>query len=223
MGVDTAKTLLDQQTGTENVLFSGLAADFIAADASNVKAYQEEIERRLRTIYRLAAIQWEADTRGVEARGSLALKREDMNQRLALYADELEATEYVLAELWYRAMYGADQGLRRFEADQVFIQYPDTFDVTPFESVLAQAQAAISLEMPLSFMKALRKSLVPKFLPSLGRVDTEAIYTDIDAEEASEPMTLAGSLASAQDQPEDPEDDPDESEDPANGTTTSGD
>lgn len=167
MGVEQAKALLGGVTGVENVLFSGTAASFIAADATNVATYQEEIQRRLRMIYRLCALHWDSDKRGVEATGSVELKREDMNQRLSAYADEIETAEYALVDLWYRATYGADTGPQKMETDTITIHYPDTFEVTPFDQVLAQAQAAITLGMPTEFLKELRKDLVTKFLPNV--------------------------------------------------------
>jgi hypothetical protein len=179
--VDDAKAMLGKETGTEDVIFSGQPAKFISADAGNVAAYQEEIIRRLRNIYRLAAIQWEADSKDAEATGSLKLKREDMNQRLSYYADELEHADYRLAELWYRAMYGAEQGPKRFEQDEITINYPDTFEATPFEIVLQQAQSALALGMPSEFLKHLRKSLVSKFLPDLTDADVQTIADAIDA------------------------------------------
>lgn len=207
MSVETARGLLDHQVGTENVLFSGLSAGFISADATNVSVYQEEISRRLRTIYRLAGVSWEADTRGVEAEGSLSIKREDMNQRLSAYADELEGAEYQIADLWYRARYGADLGPRRMKDDRVTIQYPDTFDVSPFDVVLRQAQAALSLDMPDEFTRELKKSLVSKFLPGIGPADAQAINDAIDAQETPEPAAFGLPALGTPEMPKDEADD----------------
>jgi hypothetical protein len=85
-----------------------------------------------------------------------------MNQRLSGYADELETADYALAELFYRSQYGPD-GAKRLEKDDVQVKYPDTFDMTPFEQVLEQAEAAMSLGMPPLFLKELRKRLARKF------------------------------------------------------------
>ncbi len=182
LSVEDAKAMLGTSTGTEDVLFSGHPAQFIAADASNVTAYQEEILRRMRNIYRLAAIQWEADSKDAESTGSLKLKREDMNQRLSYYADELEHTDYRLTELWYAAMYGAELGATKYDQDEVTIDYPDTFEATPFEIVLQQAQSALTLGMPSEFLKLLRKSLVGKFLPDLSDHEVQDINDAIDAQ-----------------------------------------
>lgn len=184
MSVDDAVKLIGSKTGTDNVLFSGLAAGFIAADAKNVEVYQKEIERRLRAIYRLAAVAWESDSRDAEAEGSMKLKREDMNQRLADYADEVEKTDYKIAELFYRSQHGAEGWEAAMRKDPVLIRYPDNFDVTPFDQVLQQAQAAMNLGMPPEFMKELRKRLVTKFLPDALPETVDIINKAIDAAEA---------------------------------------
>jgi len=163
MTVEQAVAMIGSTKGTENALFSGLAASFIQADTGNIAAYHEEMQRTLRTIYRIASLTWEADSKDAEAEGSLKLKREDMNQRLAGYADELERADYLLAELFYRATEGADVAVQKLEDDEVQIKYPDTFDMTPFEQVLEQAQAAMDLGMPALFLKELRKRLARKF------------------------------------------------------------
>jgi hypothetical protein len=180
--VQQLKEMNSGSIGTEDVIFSGSAAAFISADAANVAAYQEEIHRCLRHIYRLAALQWESDTKDAEAEGSLKLKREDMNQRLAQLADELEKADYSLAKLWYRATYGVDAGDQRFEKDQIQILYPQTFHETPFDQLLEQSQAAISLGMPALFLKELRKRLVSKFLPDAPDEVIQQVNKAIDTQ-----------------------------------------
>ena len=163
MSVEQAQQIAGGAKGTDNALFSGLAAGFISPDPGNVAAYHNEITRRLRTIYRLASLSWEADSKDAEAEGSLKLKREDMHQRLSGYADELEKADYALTDLFYRATQGAEAGPTRKEKDTVQIKYPDTFDMTPFDEVIAQAEAALSLGLPAAFLKELRKRLYKKF------------------------------------------------------------
>lgn len=184
--IEKAKTMMGDTTGAENVLFTPEAAQFIQADTANVEAYQEERRQLLRTIFRLAAVPWESDSKDAEAEGSLQLKREDMNQVLAGYADECEKTEYALCELWYRAMYG-DSWERKYEQDEPTIRYPDTFDVTPFAEILEQAQAALSLEMGDTFMKELRRRLVSKFLPDATPAVIEAIEQELEQTKVQSP------------------------------------
>lgn len=183
MSVEQAQTMMGQQTGTMNVLFSGGAASILTGDAANVTAYQDEISRLERRIYRQAGVPWESDTKGVEAAGSLELKREELAIRVAAYADECQETEYALADLYYRARYGADAGPAKLEADEVQIHYSERFAQTPFKEVLDQAAAAQSLGMPPLFLKELRKALITKFdgMANLDPATLDAITQAIDA------------------------------------------
>jgi hypothetical protein len=183
MSVEAAQAMMGQQTGTMNVLFSASAAQILSADAANVAAYQAEIQRVKREIYREAGVPYESDTKDAEAAQSLELKREELAVRVAQYADECEQTEYKLVDLWYRATYGADQGPVKMEADEVQIHYPEHFKQTPFKDVLDEAAAAQNLGMPGSFMRELRKSMVSKF-EGMSNLDPETLKTitnDIDA------------------------------------------
>jgi hypothetical protein len=163
MTVEQAQAMMGQQTGTMNVLFSGLQAQMLTGDPANVQSYHDEIARVKREIYRETGVQWETDTKDAEAQGSLELKREDMNTRLSAYADECQQAEYALVELWYRSRYGADAWKAKLETDQVTIHYPERFSATPFDEVLKQVQAAQAIGMPAAFLKALRKAIVTKF------------------------------------------------------------
>lgn len=192
--VADAQTNMGSQSGTDNVLFSKGKADYISPQAENVAAYQDEKNALIRTIYRLSAIAWESDSKDAEAKGSLKLKREDLNQMLSAFADELERTELEVAELFYRATYGADAWEARFEKDQVVIRYPETFDATPFDVVLAQAQAALALGMPPAFTKELRKRLVVKFLPDAPQSLIDEINNEIESG-VQEPTILQKALA----------------------------
>lgn len=183
MTVEKAKEMLGGQTGAMNVIFSGAAAQILSGQADNVTVYHQEFERRLRNIYRQSGVGWESDSKDAEAEGSLKLKREDMNTRLAFYADELEKTDYALARLFYRAMYGAEAGQQKFDEARVSIRYPDTFDMTPFEEVLKQAQGALTLGFPAIVLKAIRKALLSKFLPDLT---PEQLVELLEAIEAAE-------------------------------------
>lgn len=183
MTVTEAQTVMGNAVGTENVLFSGLAAGYVSPSAENVTVYHLEIARKLRTIYRLVGVQWESDSKDAEAEGSLQLKREDLNQRLAAFADECETADYDLAELFFRATLGAEKGASAIEDEQVTIKYPEQFDMTPFQALIEEAQAARDLGMGATFMKVLRKMLVTKFTGMADQPQTivDAIMQEIDA------------------------------------------
>lgn len=185
--VEKAKSWLGDSTSTDNVLFSALPAQFLSPSAENTASYRVERVDLLRAIFRLAGLQWESDSKDAEAEGSLQLKREDMNTALAGFADNLEEADYAMTALWYRATLGADRGAAAYETDQVQIRYPDTFDVTPFEQLLGEAQAAMALGMGITFKKELRKRLVEKFLPDLPASVLDAITDEIDQQEEEAP------------------------------------
>jgi hypothetical protein len=161
-----------------------------------VQSYHDEISRVKREIYRETGVQWETDTKDAEAMGSLELKREDMNTRLAAYADECQQAEYALVELWYRASYGADGWEAKLESDQVTIHYPERFSATPFDEVLKQVEAAQAIGMPAEFLKALRKAIVTKFegmgnlTPEQLKVINEAIDNAPDDPTPAERMRM---------------------------------
>jgi hypothetical protein len=180
VGIEEAMRMLGQAVGTDNVVFSPGSAQFIQPSAENVTVYQQEREQLLRTIYRLAAVPWEADSRDAEAAESMKLKREDMNQVLATYADECEKTEYEIVELWFRAHYGENRWQAEMEAAKVTIRYPDTFDVTPFAELLEQAQAAQTINMGPTFMKELRRRLVQRFIPDATEDILNQINKDLE-------------------------------------------
>jgi hypothetical protein len=181
-GVQAAKDLLGDSTGTDNVLFSALPASLISPDKANTEAYQAERSALLRAIFRLAGLTWESDTRNAEAEGSLKLKREDMNIALSGYADRIEQADYALAELFYASQLSPERGAAQFEADEIQIRYPETFDPTPFKELLEEAQASLTLGMGLAFKKALRKRLVEKFLPDLPDDELRAILAEIEGQ-----------------------------------------
>lgn len=183
MSVEQAQAMMGQQTGTMNVLFSAQAAGILSADSANVSAYQEEIQRVKRDIYREAGVHYESDTRAAEAAGSLSLKREELAVRVAAYADECEQAEYALVDLWYRAHYGADLGPKKMAADKVQIHYPQHFAQTPFKDVLDEAAAAQNLGMPAIFLKELRKSMVSKF-EGMADLDPETLKSIMEAIDA---------------------------------------
>jgi hypothetical protein len=182
MALDEAQALAGETTGTTNVLFTGLAATYITADSSNVTVYQDEIDKLLRTIYRIANVPFETDTRDAEAEGSLQLKREDMNQVLSSYADEFQRCEERLTELYFRAEYG-DKWDTELEAAQPETKYPEKFELADFEAMIQQAQAALGLPLGRSktFMAELSKRMLGEFLPDLPQDTKEAIEAEIDA------------------------------------------
>lgn len=182
MDVERAKQLLGQAVGTANVLFSGTQVAYVSPDANNVASYQKEIERLARLIFRLCSVPWEADSRDAESEGSMKLKREDMNQVLSGYATRLEKAEYELAELFFRAQYGAAGWQKAWDEAEPIIRYDRTFDVTPFADMLEQAQAALALPLGQSktFLFELAMRLLPLFLTNADETTMATIASELE-------------------------------------------
>jgi hypothetical protein len=183
MTVTEAQTMMGQQNGTMNIVFSAQPAAILQPDSTSVDAYEVAISSKRREIYRESGVQWEADSRDAEAAGSLKLKREDMVARLSEMANECQAAEYELADLFYRWRYGADQGPQRLEKDKVTIQYPNAFEKVSFEDLQAQIEAAQSIGMPGAVLKELRKTILTKFegMASLPPQSLQDLMDEIDA------------------------------------------
>jgi hypothetical protein len=193
--IDQARQMLGSETGAANVLFTPQPAQFISPSGENVASYQEERRQLQRKILRLCSLPFDSDSKDAEAEGSLKLKREDMNQIVAAYADQCEKADYQLAEWWFRLTYGPERWRAEWDAANVVIRYPDTFDVTPFETILEQAQAAVSLEMPPTFMVELKKRLVGQFLPDAPQDVVDSINNELIAEPTRAQRTILRSLA----------------------------
>lgn len=193
MSVEQAQAMMGKQTGTFNVLFSAQPAQILSGEAANVTSYHDEIEAVRRGIYRETGAQWESDSKGVEARGSLEIKRDDMAARCAMFADECQQAEYRLVELFYRWTAG-DTYEKAMADDQVSVQYPNRFDQKPFEALLAEAESAQAIGMPAAVLKELRLHLLGKFdgMADLAPARIEELQKAI--EDAPDDMTPAEQL-----------------------------
>jgi hypothetical protein len=188
--LDKAKAMLGDQIGPHQVLFTPGAARWLSPDPASLESYRVERERLQRTLFRLADIPWESDSRDAESEGSLRLKREDLNLALAGYADQMEKADYALAQWFFRWTYGA-RWQEEWEAAEVTIRYPDSFDPQPFEELLQQAQAALTLDMPAVFLAEMKKRLVPQFLVDAPPDTVAAINAAIEATKDDTPQSRA--------------------------------
>jgi hypothetical protein len=175
-----AQNMLGQQSGTDAVLFTPGAAGFIQPDTGNLDVYMQDRDYLLRTIHRETNTPWESDTRDAESQGSLNIKQQDFYQSLAEYADELEGLEYEIAELWFRAMYGASWEAEQ-ERAKLLVRWPDNFEPMPFDMLLAQAKAALALGMPHMVMQAIMRRVVSQFLPDASPEELSQLYDAIAA------------------------------------------
>jgi hypothetical protein len=214
---EDAKAMMGQVHGTTNVLFTPVAAAYISAETDNPRVYLEVIAALLRTIYRLCNVPFEADSKDAEAEGSLKVKREDMNQVLASYASEMQRTEEAIAKLWFRGTYGVGDWEKEWERAEPTVNYPETFDVTPFAEVLERAQAALSLPLGESraFMIELCRQVAPQLLTDVTPSTWEEIFKELESvktpeEKRQEDLAIvAGKF--------DPKDDDEDDDDPEGG------
>lgn len=180
--VEVEAARIGQTAGTANVLFSGEPAQYVSPEGVNVQVYHEHIDRLVRTIYRLAVVAWESDSLDAESGDSRRLKKEDLHQMLAGYADECEQAEIGIAQLVYRAHYG-ESWQTQWDADRPSISYPDEFDVTGLADELDAATAAIAMELGETATKEIKKRIVPKVLPNLPQPTMATIEEEIQAAE----------------------------------------
>jgi hypothetical protein len=179
-GVQAEQALIGQQSGTNNILFSTEPAQMLSADAANVTAYHEHMDRLTRLIYRLSVVAWESDSRDSEAADSRRIKRDDMDQVLAGYADECRRVDLWAADLSYRAAYGeAYEGWQK--KDGLTIKWPETFTPVPLEDTVAQFAEAVALDLGETATKALKKRAARAVLPDESPETLKAIDDDINA------------------------------------------
>lgn len=180
--LDKARTALGGSTGTEDIAFTYGPMTYVQPDTENVGIYQEERSQLLRTIYRLCAVPFEIDSRDAESEGALKLKREDMKEILSDYANELERFERQIADFWWRAEFGADAGPAKLAEEGLTIRYDRQFDVTPFQELLDQGTAMLSLKMPWKVVQAVQKRTLPYLLPDASQELVDQLTTEIDSQ-----------------------------------------
>lgn len=178
--IEREMSLIGETNGTANILFSSQAADYISPDGNNVAMYHEHKDKLVRTIYRLAVVGWDSDSKDAESADSRKLKKEDLHQMLAGYASECEAVERTLVEFVYRAAYG-DAWKTQMDKDQPSVSYPDEFDVTGLLDELEAAMQAQNLELGETATREVKKRVIPKLLPNLPQATMAKIEGEIDA------------------------------------------
>ena len=180
-GVQKEQELIGQQSGTGNILFTTNSAQMLSPDNSNVEAYHEHMDRLQRTIYRLSILPWEGDGLAGESADSRRIKREDLNQQLATFADELQRVDKFVAQLVYRAAYG-DAAAQWESRDELTIRWPNQFDTEPLELLVKQFADALLLDLGPTASGEIRKRAARAVLPdlhgdTLDRIDTEIAET----------------------------------------------
>jgi len=181
VSAEDAKSMMGVIAGTDQVLFTPALAAYLQPDTANVEVYQTERERLMRTIYRLAAVPWEGDSRDAESADSRKVKRDDFNQQLAQYADELQAAERALVDLWFRGTYGPERSAQEQARAQVLVRYPDRFDADTLDDVKSQASLLTLLAMPYEVRQAVQTRALTLMLPDATPQETQKLQAAVEA------------------------------------------
>lgn len=182
ISVEEAKTLAGTTSGVNNVLFSALPAQHVTADTDNVTVYQAERAELLRTIYRLTAVPFDQDSREAESAEARKLKREEFTAMVGKYADELQAAEVHLAQIWFRGTYG-DTWQREWDKAEPSISYPQTFGEPTWSEIGEEMAAAelTDLRESVTFRKEYAAKQLPRFLPDATQETVGSIRDELAA------------------------------------------
>jgi hypothetical protein len=178
--IEREQGLIGRQSGTGNMLFTTEPADYISADAENVTVYHASIDRLIRSTFRSALLPWDTDSKDAEAEGSRRIKREDLNQQLASFADECQRVDNQATDLVYQLFYGPAWKKWR-ESDGLSINWPREFDVTPLEELIKQFTDSVHLDLGETATKEIKKRAARHILPNVSLSMQEAIDEEIDA------------------------------------------
>jgi hypothetical protein len=220
-GVQKEQELIGQQSGTGNILFTTNSAQMLSPDNTNVQSYHDHMDRLQRTIYRLSVLPWESDGRGAESADSRQIKREDLNQQLAGFADELQRVDEFVTRLVYRAAYG-DAADRWEAADELTIRWPDQFDTLNLEKVIKQFADAMALDLGQTATGEIRKRAARAVLPdvhmdTLQQIDDDITATPVETPAQRRTAAMTALTARLDTQDTDIEDEDDEEMTPPDG------
>jgi hypothetical protein len=178
--VGTAKARLGEYASTETVLFTRGGAEYIAppdGPAVQIAAQISDLERK---VFRMIGLPWDADSAQPETADSRRIKASDLDRLLASQSDEAERTEYQIARLWMKAMYGPDQGNAILQASRLKINHPDEFNVQQVAETIEDTMQALQLGLGPSASARLRKQTVPILMRNLPEEDRQKIDAEID-------------------------------------------
>ncbi|AJQ26908.1 hypothetical protein [Pelosinus fermentans] len=181
---DKVKEML---TGTENaVCYDGTVSNspaYISPDSAPLEQLRLERKELVQEIYRMAQ---QSHVTGVETKASGVAKSwdfEQTNQTLADFANNCEAAEYGIAELfglWTKA--------------EVYYQskYSDDFGIVDIVSELDGVGKALDLNIGGRFNTAVKKKAVDVYLNDLPEDEFDAVVDDIDATAKDETYKFDG-------------------------------
>lgn len=169
------------QSGTQNALMTTFPANFISPSADNVTVYHTHLDRLLRSIYRLAGVPFESDSRDAESADSRRIKREEMRAMLLGFSREVARVDAAATELVFRGLYGDRWEAERDKAG-VSVQYPEEFILPDLDMLVKTTTEAIALELGELATQKLKQQTARALLPDLSVDEQKQIDKEIQAQ-----------------------------------------
>jgi len=122
-----------------------------------------------------------------------------LNQTLALFAGELEQADRMIARLWMQAEHG-DGWQAAWDAANVTIAYPRSFDADDLDTLIARAQLAIGLGLGETATARLKAKVAQQLLPNQTPADEQQITQEIEqaaADDSAHEATMREAKAAA--------------------------
>jgi len=176
---ESPATKSEIEIGTNNaLLWQGNHPPFYLAPASEPSQFiLALIERAVQELYRMATLGGETGIQQAKSGIAYTWEFNQTNRMLADRADAMERGEIKLHQLWAR-WYGLE-----WEGE---IDYPDEFNVQPFETEAARIlQAKFSVRSP-TFRREIEKLYVNRTLPKLPLKTLTQIVTEIETMDEGE-------------------------------------
>ncbi|MEQ8721014.1 MAG: hypothetical protein RID81_07035 [Sandaracinaceae bacterium] len=148
---------------------------YIAPPASVAETYETRIERTIREIYRMARVEWDRSTGGVESGEARKKKFAATNATIVEAARELAR--------WQEAVYrlaGRGLGVSEERLAQIRVIPPTDFDVEELTTKIRNALDALSARLGPTASSLIRKRLASALLPDATSEDREQIDLEIE-------------------------------------------
>jgi hypothetical protein len=152
--------------------------EWIAPPESVAGTYETRITNTVREIYRLARDEYDDESAVAESGVARAYKFEKTNRKIGDFA-----TQLAKAEKRAYAVVGVAMGVSSESLDQVAVIPPDNFRVEDLESDMKNALDAVSLGLPPTAQRLLKRRVTLKLIPNLSRDEIAVIDAELEDEQ----------------------------------------
>jgi len=174
--------------GTDNALgFDGEASHapaFIAPPADPATMLENQIDRLIQEIYRMANLTLVTGVQKQTSGVSKAWDFERTNQTLSDFAANCQAAEKDLADVF---------ALWVGQALTYTVEYPTDFKIVDVADELANAETAVGLNLGSTFLIEVAKKVLAAYLPGLDTKVFDKVVAEIEAKGTDELMSRIGS------------------------------